>query len=140
MADRDFFDTNILIYAVGADEPDKQNRARELLTAAIENDTGVISAQVLGEFFVISTSSRRVERPLTPTEARLIVEQVSVLTVVGLDLAMVRRALDTRARYQISYWDGLIIAAAERAGCTRILSEDLNAGQDYNGIVMVNPF
>ena len=140
MADKDFFDTNVLVYAVDANDLDKQNRAKTLLTDAIANNTGVISAQVLGEFFVTSTSPRRVAQPLAPADARLIIEQVSVLTVVEIDLLLVRKAIDTRARYQISYWDALIIAAAERACCTRIFSEDLNAGQLYNGVVVVNPF
>ncbi len=140
MADRDFFDTNVLVCAVDRRDLEKQTRARALLTEAIENGSGVVSAQVLGEFFTISTSARRVPQPLSHSDARLIIEQVSVLPVVALDLSLVRRALDTRTRYQIAYWDALIIAAAERAGCTRLISEDLNAGQTYNGVVVVNPF
>jgi predicted nucleic acid-binding protein len=69
-----------------------------------------------------------------------VIERLSVLPVVPLDLPLVQRAVSTCQRYQISYWDGLIIAAAERADCTRIFSEDLNAGQSYNGIPLVNPF
>ena len=60
--------------------------------------------------------------------------------MIGVDLSLVRRAIDTSQRYGISYWDGLIIAAAERAGCTRLISQDLNAGQSYNGVMVVNPF
>ena len=140
MADRDFFDTNVLVYAVDHRDLEKQTRARALLTEAIENSSGVVSAQVLGEFFTISTSARRIPHPLSHSDARLIIEQVSVLPVVALDLSLVRRALDTCARYQISYWDGLIVAAAERAGCARLISEDLNDGQMYNGVAVVNPF
>lgn len=140
MADRDFFDSNVLIYAISANEPDKQSQAKNLLTDAIETATGVISAQVLGEFFTVSTSPRRVQNPLTIAEAKLVIEQVSILHVVTLDLSMVRRAVETCGRYQISYWDALIISAAERSGCTRIVTEDLNAGQEYNGIPIVNPF
>ena len=84
--------------------------------------------------------ARRIPHPLSHSDARLIIEQVSVLPVVALDLSLVRRALDTCARYQISYWDGLIVAAAERAGCARLISEDLNDGQMYNGVAVVNPF
>ena len=140
MAGRDFFDANILVYAVDQREPEKQIRSRALLTDAIENHTGVVSAQVLGEFFTISTSPRHVQTPLTRDEAALVIEQVSVLPVVELNLTLVRRAVSTSRRYQISYWDGLIIAAAERAGCTRLITEDLNAGQSYNGVVTTNPF
>ena len=140
MAGRDFFDTNVLVYAVGDRDADKQTKSRALLTDAIENDTGTVSAQVLSEFFVISTSARRVPEPLSHADARLVIEQVSVLPVVEIDVALVRRAIDTCGRYQISYWDGLIVAAAERAGCTRLISEDLNAGQSYNGVMAINPF
>ena len=140
MADRDFFDTNVLVYAIDYRDPEKQTRARALLTDAIENNTGALSTQVLSEFFTVSTSRRRVPQPLSPADARLIVEQISVMPVIGVDLSLVRRAIDTSQRYGISYWDGLIIAAAERAGCTRLISQDLNAGQTYNGVVVVNPF
>ena len=140
MADRDFFDTNVLVYAVDQRDPEKQARSRALLTEAIENNTGALSTQVLSEFFTVSTSRRRVPQPLSPTDARLIVEQVSVMPVIAVDLSMVRRAIDTSQRYGIAYWDGLIIAAAERAGCARLFSEDLNAGQSYNGVLAVNPF
>ena len=137
---RDFFDTNVLVYAISDNEPEKQAQARVLLTEAIENNTGTISAQVLGEFFTISISPRRVQPPLTPAEARLVIEQVSVLPVVALDLELVRRGLATCQRYQISYWDGLIVAAVERAGCARVFTEDLNDGQTYHGVVAINPF
>ena len=142
MADRDFFDTNILIYAIDRSEPEKQSQARALLSSAVENGTGVLSAQVLGEFFTISTSTspRHARQPISRAEAELVIARLSVLPVVPLDLALVQRAVSTCQRYQISYWDALIIAAAERADCTRILSEDLNAGQSYNGISLVNPF
>ena len=135
---RDFFDANILVYAYDPRDLVKQAVAQRLLADAIANDTGALSAQVLGEFFTVST--RRVVPPLSMGEAAQVIERVSVLPVVALDLPLVRRAVETCGRYQISYWDGLIVAAAERADCTRIVTEDLNAGQEYNGVVVVNPF
>lgn len=138
MADREFFDTNILIYASDRSEPEKQSQARRLLKRAIENDTGVVSAQVLSEFFTVVT--RRIRQPLSIEEAEHVTEQLAILPVVAVDLALVRQAIDTCRRYQISYWDALIVSAAERAGCTRIVSEDLNPGQTYHGIVVVDPF
>ncbi len=140
MADRDFFDTNIVVYAVDQRDPEKQTRARALLTHAIENNTGALSTQVLSEFFTVSTSRRRVPQPLSPADARLIIEQISVMPVVAVDLPLVRSAVEASQRYGIAYWDALIIAAAEKAGCTRILSEDLNPGQIYNGVPVFNPF
>ena len=142
MADRDFFDTNVLIYAIDRSEPEKQSQARALLRSAVENGTGVLSAQVLGEFFTISTSTspRHNRQPISRAEAEQVIERLSVLHIVPLDLPLVQRAVSTCQRYQISYWDGLIIAAAERAGCARVFTEDLNDGQSYNGVVAFNPF
>ena len=138
MANRDFFDTNILIYAADRSEPEKQSQARRLLTAAIENETGAISAQVLGEFFNVAT--RRIPHPLSVEEAEEVIQRMAVLPIVELDWLLVRRAIDTHKEYGISYWDSLIVAAAERAGCVRIVSEDLNSGQSYHGIAVVDPF
>lgn len=138
MADREFFDTNILIYASDRSEPEKQSQARRLLKTAIENETGVISAQVLSEFLTVVT--RRIQHPLSLEEAEDVIEQLAILPVVALDVTLVRQAIGTCRQYHISYWDSLIIAAAERVGCTRILSEDLNPGQSYHGIAVVNPF
>ena len=135
---RDFFDTNILVYASDVSEPDKQSLAIELVENAVENGSGVLSAQVLGEFF--NSVTRRIRRPLSMDEAELLIEKYSVMPVVELDLELVKRAVATSGRYQVSYWDALIIAAAERAGCARIISEDLNPGQSYHGVVVVNPF
>jgi predicted nucleic acid-binding protein len=133
-----FLDTNILVYAYDSSEPRKQAVAQELLTCGLEQESAVLSAQVLGEFFVVIT--RKVAVPMTPQEARSLVDLFCALPVVDTDISLVRRAIDTRQTYQLSYWDGLIIAAAERAGCRRILSEDLNSGQEYHGIRVDNPF
>lgn len=135
---RDFFDTNILVYGSDDSEPEKQVVARDLVEDAVENGSGVLSAQVLGEFF--NSVTRRIRLPLSADEAELLIEKYSVMPVVALDLELVRRAVATCGQYQVSYWDALIIAAAERAGCARIISEDLNSGQSYHGVVVVNPF
>ena len=138
MRARDFFDTNILIHAADRSEPGKQSQARRLLKNAVENETGVVSVQVLGEFFNVVT--RRIPDPLSVEEAEEVINRVAVLPVVELDWALVQRAIDTHKQYGTTYWDSLIVAAAERAGCTRIFSEDLNSGQSYHGIVVVDPF
>ena len=135
---RDFFDTNVLVYVYDSSEPRKRAQAFELLVRAMEQESAVLSAQVLGEFF--NTVTRKIAHPLSDDEAEEVIREVAILPVVELDLPLVQRAISTCRRYQISYWDSLIIAAAERAGCTRILSEDLNQGQSYNGILVVNPF
>ena len=135
---RDFFDTNILVYMYDDRDPQKQDRAFNTVTEAVDNNTGVVSAQVLGEFF--NTVTRRIPNSISVGEAQDAISMFAQMTVVALDLELVRRAVETCGLYQVSYWDALIIAAAERAGCGRIISEDLNAGQSYHGVVVVNPF
>ena len=138
LTDRTFLDTNVLVYAYDRRDPVKQSKAVELLSTYIQEQTATVSAQVLGEFF--NTVTRRIPEPLPAEEAQEAVYAISALPVVALNLALVRRAISTHRRYGISYWDALIIAAAESASCARILTEDLNPGQSYHGIVVVNPF
>lgn len=135
---RDFLDTNILVYMYDQRDPGKQARAFEVTGNAIANGTGVVSAQVLGEFF--NTVTMRIPNPISVEVAEDAISLFAKMPVVELDLALVRRAVTTCRRYQISYWDSLIIVAAERAGCARIISEDLNDGQVYHGIVVESPF
>ena len=138
MHDRAFLDTNILVYAYDQHEPHKQRKAQELITDGIEQESLLLSVQVLGEFF--NAVTRHIPQPMTPDEAREIISTISILPVQEIDLAMVNRAIDTHKTYQISYWDALIVSAAERAGCTFILSEDLSDGQTYHDILVRNPF
>ena len=133
-----FFDTNILVYAYDRRDPDKQERAFELISDAITNENGVVSAQVLGEFY--NATTRRVSNPLPEEVARQAINLFATLPVIDIDLGLVQRAMGTCNRYRISYWDSLIIAAAEKAGCTQIFSEDFNTGQIYHDILVVNPF
>ena len=138
MSDKAFLDTNILVYAYDQHEPRKQSIAQNLITDGIEQENLLVSVQVLGEFFNVVT--RHIPQPMTSDQAQEIISIISYLPVQEIDLAMVNRAIDIHKRYQISYWDALIVSAAERAGCTLILSEDLNAGQAYHDIVVRNPF
>jgi len=93
---------------------------------------------VLGEFFTVVT--RKIRTPLSVRDARSIIEYMGSMPVQEIDLLIIKRAIDTLEQYKISYWDSLIIAAAERAQCNCILSEDFNAGQKYHGIEITNPF
>ena len=135
---RSFFDTNVLVYGYDRRDPAKRLRALDLLADAIESGTGVVSAQVLSEFFNVVT--RRLPDPLSSEIAETIVGEIAAMPVVEIDAVLVQRAIGVCRRYRISYWDSLIVAAAERARCSRILSEDLNPGQSYDGVVVVNPF
>jgi predicted nucleic acid-binding protein len=138
MSDKVFFDTNVLVYAYDRSHSIKQKQAQSLLLNAIQSRQAVISAQVLGEFFVVVT--RKISQPLTSDEAAEVVNELGTMEVVPLDLALVQRAIATQRQYGISYWDSLIISAADRAGCGRVLSEDLNSSQLYHGIEVQNPF
>ena len=135
---RFFIDANVLVYASDRSEPIKRSIARRLLADLVKNGNGVLSVQVLGEYFSIVT--RRIPNPLSVGEATSVIDQMESLEVLNIDIAMVRRAIATHSRYGTTYWDSLIIAAAERADCSAILSEDFNSGQSYHGILAVNPF
>lgn len=132
-----FVDTNVLLYAALRDpgEEDKARRANELLG----HSDLALSAQVLQEFYVQATRPTRPVR-LTHDDALGLVETWLRFRVVGLTISLVLAAIATHRRFQISYWDAAIIEAARTAGCAVVLSEDLSAGQDYDGVRVENPF
>ncbi len=139
--DRVFIDSNILVYSYDDAQPYKKALAQEMMSGLARKENGAVSVQVLGEFFRIVT--RRITNPLSIEQAEAAVVtlgSLATLQVLDIDMAMVRRAIATHSRYGVNYWDSLIIAAAERAGCSAILSEDFNTGQSYHGILAVNPF
>jgi len=138
MTDRFFWDTNILVYAYDNHEPRKQKIAQQLIADGIQQENAVLSVQVLSEFFNVVT--KHIQTPMSAGEVREILTVVSILPVQEIDLSMVGRAIDTHTKYQISYWDALIISAAERSNCTKILTEDLSDTQTYRAMVVVNPF
>ncbi|HXB71690.1 MAG TPA: PIN domain-containing protein [Candidatus Acidoferrales bacterium] len=136
MTARVFFDTNILVYAAvgaGKDEP-KRKRAIEL----IESEDFGTSAQVLQEFFV--TVVKNAARPLSAAQALEWIEQWTAFPCQAIDHQLVRIAIERSARYKISYWDAAILAAAESLGTETVYSEDLNDGQRYGRLRVVNPF
>lgn len=132
-----FLDTNVLVYALDEDEPGKREVARRLLASAAPG-TLALSAQVLGELYV--TATRKLAKPLTPEQAAEVLEWLALLPVVPVDAALVKRATEIGREAQISYWDGLVVAAAARGGCRRLLSEDLNDGQEIATVRVENPF
>ena len=137
MTGRSFVDSNVLVYAVDSADPAKQSRARAVLEPSPHLDL-VVSAQVLGEFYV--TVTRKLKQPVGPAEASRMVDQLRRLPVVAIDGDDVARAVEGSQDWQISYWDALIFASARSAGCTRILSEDLADGGTYGGLIVENPF
>ena len=131
-----FLDTNVLIYAVSSSpaESKKKERALELISHV---DFG-LSAQVLQEFYVNVT--KKIAAPLTPDEAVTLLEQFRCFPVVWTDYPLIVSGIETALRFGISYWDGAIIAAAERLGASTLYTEDLNHGQRYGSVQAVNPF
>lgn len=138
MSGRTFLDSNVLVYSVDESpaEKAKHERATELLSAQPENL--VVSTQVLQEFYVVTT--RKLRNPLSEELAARAVRGISELDVVSVDVPLVLSAVDTSRTAQVSLRDALIIEAASRAGCERVLSEDLNAGQVIRGVRIENPF
>ncbi|MEX0973691.1 MAG: PIN domain-containing protein [Solirubrobacterales bacterium] len=132
-----FVDTNILIYSISDElaEHEKAARANRILAAT---DLG-LSAQVLQEFYVQATRERRPGR-LTHEQAAGMVESYLRFPVRAITSSIVQAAISTRERFQISYWDAAILEAARSLGCEMVLSEDLNDGQDYDGVRVENPF
>jgi predicted nucleic acid-binding protein len=137
MSGRTFVDTNVLVYAVDEAEPAKREIAGNVLTSGQHGEL-VLSAQVLSEFYV--TVTRKLARCLSETEAAQGLDRLGRYPVVPADTALVRRAVEISRSSQISYWDGLVVAAAARAGCERLLTEDLNDGQEINSVRVENPF
>jgi predicted nucleic acid-binding protein len=132
-----FIDTNVFLYAL-SDRPEEQakaERARELLL----NENWGWSVQVAGEFYYIATSPKRQFR-LPHSSAMEYVKTWLHFPTASLNPSTVLNALDLRERFQISYWDAAIVAAAHELGCSSIYSEDLSDGQDYGGVTVVNPF
>lgn len=138
MSDNVFVDTNILLYARDASEPGKQAVAAARLDELWENRNGRISVQVLNEYFVNVT--RKIDPGLSSQEAWDDIEALSVWNPQPLDMALVTRGYTIQQRYPLSWWDSMIIAAAEASGCARILSEDFSDGASYFGIAVENPF
>jgi predicted nucleic acid-binding protein len=137
MPDLCFLDTNVLVYAYQYTDSRKQRIAQDLVRRAVA-EKWVISSQVLIEF--TATLLHKFSQPPTPGELNQILDRLEPIKLVLTDVEVVRRAIQARSSYQLHFYDGLIVAAAERAGCGRILSEDFNSGQEYFGVIAANPF
>ncbi len=137
MSAPDFLDTNVLVYGYDVTDPRKQRAAQALLKQAVAGQA-VTSPQVIGEFAVVLL--HKLVPPVKPKDLLAILDILGPIKLVAGDVEIVRRAVEAREEYGIHLYDGMIVAAAERAGCQRIWSEDFNAGQKYFGIVVENPF
>ncbi len=133
-----FIDTNILVYAYDADSGNKHSRARELLRNCWEEETGVLSTQVLQEFYV--TTTRKLPKPLALKSARDIIATYRAWTVYQPSIEDVLTASELSEKQQLSFWDALIVIAAQLSGASTLYSEDLQHGQHIGSVKIVNPF
>jgi len=138
MSGKTFLDSNILVYSVDESPAEKAKHERAVELLSVQPENLVVSTQVLQEFYVVTT--RKLKCPLSEDRAARAVRGIAKLDVVGVDAPLVLAAVDTSRTVQISLWDALIIEAASRAGCERVLSEDLNASQVIRGVRIENPF
>jgi predicted nucleic acid-binding protein len=138
MTGRVFLDTNVVAYAHDSSDPEKQKQAQQILRDGMVSGRVCISAQVLGELFVVLT--RKIANPMGVDEAAQIVQAVSKLEVVEVGLVTVRLALHFVRLGGISYWDSLIVAAAKLAGCSTLYTEDLSHGRIIDSVTVENPF
>jgi predicted nucleic acid-binding protein len=133
---RSFLDTNVLVYTDDADSPEKQHRALELFAELRRRRSGVVSTQVLQEYFVTATRKLGVGVEV----ARRKTDIFGRLHVVTLGLDDVLGAIDLLRLHGLSFWDALIVRAALASGCSRLLSEDLQTGGRFERLEVVNPF
>ena len=136
MSGRVFLDSNVLVYAQDAGSAKKQRISREVIARLSSSAEGVISTQVLQEFYVAAT--RKLGVP--PLAAKGILKTFAVFDTIQVSPALIQDAIDCSILNQLSFWDALILAAASAAGCGVVLSEDLNPGQLILGVKVENPF
>jgi predicted nucleic acid-binding protein len=136
LAERVFIDTNVIVYADDLDAGAKRERAREVLQQVLIDGNGVVSTQVLQEFFVAATRKLGV----APEIARRKVELLARLDVVTIEPSLILDAIDLHRLHPISFWDALIVQSAVASGCRRLLTEDLQSGRNIGGVQIENPF
>ena len=132
-----FFDTNVLVYFVDEDEPEKQEIARKLVQEYLIEGNGIISVQVLREFY---WTVRKLRHPLPEERAREAVRNLAGFSPLAEDAWMVLRAVDRTREMSFSFWDALIVEAALKGGAERLLTEDMQHGQVIEGMRIENPF
>lgn len=132
-----FFDTNILVYLFDAGSPAKQRRARDLLARHTRAGETLLSTQVLQEFYVAVT--RKLSAPLPPEVAFEALRELAVMPVVRVDTPLILSAAKSARERQLSFWDALVVQAAIEGGATRLYSEDMQDGQQFESVTIENP-
>jgi predicted nucleic acid-binding protein len=136
MSARSFFDTNVLVYADDKAAPAKQRRALELVAEHRRAGTGVVSLQVLQEYFVTVTRKLGVDARIVRRKVELLAE----FDVAAPDVADILAAIDLHRLHGFSFWDALVLRAAKQSGCGVLLSEDFQESREFEGVRVVNPF
>ena len=133
-----FLDTNILVYAYDRSAGGKHSLAAQLVEACWENENGCLSIQVLQEYYV--TVTRKIAAPLDAQTARQIVADLGQWRLHVPEADDLLQAIDLQQNYQLAFWDAQVIQSAASLGCKLLLSEDLNHGQRYGEVQVINPF
>ncbi|AGB18619.1 PIN domain-containing protein [Thermoanaerobacterium thermosaccharolyticum] len=133
-----FVDTNILVYAHDISAGRKHEIAKKLLKDLWNTRNGCLSTQVLSEFYV--TITKKVKRPLSPSQASQIISDLGLWKLDTPNVEDILDAIQISQRYMISFWDSLIVCSAINLDCSIIWSEDLNSGQYFDKVKVVNPF
>jgi predicted nucleic acid-binding protein len=133
-----FVDTSILLYAYDRSAGKKHALAVQLVEECWENENGCLSIQVLQEFFVNVT--QKIATPLDQQTARQIVADLAHWHIHTPEARDILKAIDFMQEYQLSSWDAMILQSAARLACTQLISEDLNHGQSYGKVLVINPF
>jgi len=130
-----FLDTNIIIYAFDNSNQGKQSTARNLVADLMTSGNGIISTQVLQEFYVVATQKMNI----IPEMARSVLDSLMALEVIVITPELIKSAVDDQLRWQLSFWDALILSAAAHAGCYTLYSEDLSHDHMYGKVKVINP-
>jgi len=134
--DKIFIDTNIIVYANDKRDPEKQKKAIKIITRLMKSQNGAISTQVMQEYAYTAVKILRQNHQVVMRQLKLL----ESFDVIRQSPEMIRRALEIMVTYGMGFWDSCIISNAEGANCSVVYSEDLNPGQYYSGIKVVNPF
>ena len=133
-----FIDTNVLVYAYDADAGNKHSRAKEMLLECWETETGVISSQVLQEFYV--TVTQKLNKPVRPEIAREVLQTYRAWPMHRPNIDDIIEASELSEKHKLSFWDSLIVVSAQKLGATKLVTEDLQDKQQIGLLTVSNPF
>ncbi|MBC8417980.1 MAG: PIN domain-containing protein [Desulfobacterales bacterium] len=138
MKDRTFFDTNILVYGFDNSNQEKYEVASGFIIQAYQKGVGVLSTQVLKEFYV--TVTQKIPQKMDMDDAEQAIRDFSMWTVVETNVDLILKAIDIQRRHSLSFWDAMVVAAAKVSTCTNLLTEDLSHDTFVDDVHILNPF